>query len=175
MRLKKIKGKNIVLRPITEADTPLILKWRNDPFVQKKFVWRQTLTAAQHDEWLHTKVFAGLVCQFIILVKDTDAPVGSVFLRDINHENKTAEFGIFIGESFGRGKGYGTEAARLILAHGFNELHLKNIFLRVFAKNAIAIRSYEKAGFVVSAPPPSFEMSITDEALVFMQASAQII
>ncbi len=47
------------------------------------------------------------------------------------------------------GKGYGTDAMRVILRYGFTELNLKRITLGVFGYNARAIRSYEKAGFTV--------------------------
>jgi RimJ/RimL family protein N-acetyltransferase len=45
-------------------------------------------------------------------------------------------------------QGYGTEAVRLLIKHGFNSLNLNRIFLRVFENNPRAIRAYEKAGFV---------------------------
>jgi RimJ/RimL family protein N-acetyltransferase len=46
-----------------------------------------------------------------------------------------------------RGKGFGTEATRLILEWGFTVLGLHNIELRVWDWNAGAIRAYIKAGF----------------------------
>lgn len=58
------------------------------------------------------------------------------------------EYGIFIGEESARGKGLGTETARLFTDFGFAGLHLHRISLRVLAENAAARRSYEKAGFV---------------------------
>ena len=38
-------------------------------------------------------------------------------------------------------------AARLMIRYAFREMGLHRLFLRVFADNARAIRSYEKAGF----------------------------
>jgi RimJ/RimL family protein N-acetyltransferase len=43
-------------------------------------------------------------------VKDTERGIGSVYLQKIDMENKTAEFGIFIGEDDENGKGFGSEA-----------------------------------------------------------------
>ena len=77
--------------------------------------------------------------------------MGSVFLRDIDYQNKKAEYGIFIGEDTARGKGIGTEAAKSIVQYGFAELKLHKIFLRVLADNKGAIKSYENAGFVQEA------------------------
>ena len=45
------------------------------------------------------------------------------------------------------GRGYGTEATRLILEHGFTALDLNSILLTVMSYNARAIRTYSRAGF----------------------------
>lgn len=73
--------------------------------------------------------------------------IGSVYLRDIDREKGEAEYGIFIGESDALGLGYGTQAAKQMLAYGFGELGLKKIFLRLLKDNPRALKSYEKAGF----------------------------
>ncbi|MEG1011498.1 MAG: GNAT family protein, partial [Ruthenibacterium sp.] len=74
--------------------------------------------------------------------------IGSVYLRDIDSENHKAELGVFIGDNTARGKGYGTLAIEKLLEYAFTNLKLHKVFLRVFKKNEIAIRSYEKTGFV---------------------------
>ena len=63
--------------------------------------------------------------------------------------NHSAEYGIFIGEETARGKGFGTETARLFTEFGFAQLHLHRISLRLLAENEPARRSYEKAGFAL--------------------------
>jgi RimJ/RimL family protein N-acetyltransferase len=45
------------------------------------------------------------------------------------------------------GKGYGTDAMRVVLRYAFTELNLHRVSLDVFSYNPRAIRSYEKAGF----------------------------
>ncbi|MCJ7435442.1 MAG: GNAT family N-acetyltransferase, partial [Anaerolineales bacterium] len=46
-------------------------------------------------------------------------------------------------------QGLGTEAMTLLLRIGFETLNLNRIFLRVYADNSRAVRSYEKAGFIL--------------------------
>ncbi|MDL2218989.1 GNAT family N-acetyltransferase [Ruminococcaceae bacterium OttesenSCG-928-O06] len=135
----------VALRPITEEDTPDILRWRNSGFVRSNFIWQQELPEEAHLRWMRERVETGEVVQFIILLNGL--PVGSVFLRDVDHGHRKAEFGIFIGEESARGKGVGTGTARQILRHAFDEMNLHRVFLRVYEENATAIRSYEKAGF----------------------------
>lgn len=55
---------------------------------------------------------------------------------------------ILIGERDYWGKGYGSDAMRVMLRYGFTELNMHRVSLRTFGFNARAIRSYEKVGFV---------------------------
>jgi RimJ/RimL family protein N-acetyltransferase len=55
---------------------------------------------------------------------------------------------ILIGERDYWGRGYGTDAMRVLMRYAFDELNLERLTLRVFAFNTRAIRSYEKCGFV---------------------------
>lgn len=144
-------GKEIYLRPMTEEDTDLIVLWRNREFVRRNFIYQKPFTREGHLKWIHTMVNAGKVVQFMICENASKRPVGSVYLRDIIQEHKRAEYGIFIGEEDAIGRGYGTQAVKLIVAYGFEYLHLHKIMLRVLAKNERARKSYEKAGFVQEA------------------------
>ena len=45
------------------------------------------------------------------------------------------------------GKGYGTEALKLLISYGINYLNIRNFMLRVFSNNERAIKSYKKIGF----------------------------
>ena len=145
--LPVLKGKTVRLRPITDADTDNIVKWRNTPSVMQNFIFRQKFTPEMHRNWLATKVATGQVVQYIIEDTAAGRAVGSVYYRDVDHDNHSAEYGIFIGDESARGKGIGTETAQLFTAFGFAGLHLHRISLRVLAENAAARRSYEKAGF----------------------------
>ena len=131
--LPVINGEKLSLRPITDADTDDIVRWRNDPEVWKYFLFREPFTPGMHRAWLRDKVETGKVIQYIIVEHESGRSVGSV---------------IFIGEAFARGRGLGTETAKLFTAFGLDVLRLHRISLKVLGGNDIARRSYEKAGFV---------------------------
>ena len=135
------------IRPITEADTDKIIAWRNAPSVMEHFIYRTPLTRDDHLNWFHNRVQTGEVAQFMIIDEETEQEVGSVYLRDIDRQNQKCEYGIFIGEDSCRGKGIGSAAARLALGYAFETLELNRVFLRVFAENLRAQKSYENAGF----------------------------
>ncbi len=138
----------VYLRLMTYEDTDLIVKWRNSDAVRKKFIYQALFTRESHENWIRTKVETGQVIQMIICDLATDAPLGSVYIRDIDREHNKAEYGIFIGEPDARGRGVGSAVAKLMLEYCFAEEKLHRVYLRVLAENARAIRSYEKAGFV---------------------------
>ena len=142
-----IRGEKIILKPITKEHTPLIVRWRNNLNVRKNFIYQEIFTEEGHNNWLTNKVETGEVVQYIIYIIENEMPIGSVYLRDIDKKNERAEFGIFIGEDVQRGKGYGTEAVKLMCKYGFDNLNLHKLMLRVFAFNEAAIRAYERAGF----------------------------
>jgi len=56
--------------------------------------------------------------------------------------------GIFVGDKKEQGKGYGTEAMKLLLEYGFNTLNLNRLDLKVNDFNLRAIKCYQRLGFV---------------------------
>lgn len=141
----------VYLRPMTGDDTDLIVKWRNTDAVRKNFIYQELFTRQGHEQWIKNMVETGRVVQMIICDIISDKPLGSVYIRDIDRKHNKAEYGIFIGEEGARGRGVGTAAARLMLDYCFEEEKLHRVYLRAFADNMQALRSYEKAGFVKEA------------------------
>jgi RimJ/RimL family protein N-acetyltransferase len=68
-------------------------------------------------------------------------------LSGISWSNGNSWVGIGIGEREYWGRGYGTDAMRVVLRFAFQELNLHRVSLSVFAYNERAVRSYVKAGF----------------------------
>jgi RimJ/RimL family protein N-acetyltransferase len=62
--------------------------------------------------------------------------------------HRRATFSILIGDQAFWGRGYGTEATRLMVAYGFKRLNLHRIELGVLEANEYAVRAYLKVGFV---------------------------
>lgn len=144
----RLEGRNVLLLPIDrEVDIENIVRWRNQPFVRDNFIYRELFTVESQKRWIETMVDTGRVSQFVIYAGQNKKAIGSVYLRDIDRQNEKAEYGIFIGEEDYLGRGYGSEAARLMIRYGFEKLRLHKIFLRVFATNSRALGSYRKAGF----------------------------
>ncbi len=74
--------------------------------------------------------------------------IGSVSFHDIVESDQKATLAIGFSSASDMNQGYGTEAIKLVLAHGFNSMKLHRIDLVVLSRNKRAIRAYEKCGFV---------------------------
>ena len=152
---KVIENDKIYLRKMEYCDTENIVKWRNSDFVREHFIYQALFTKESHENWMKTMVETGKADQLIICIQPEhegeEIPVGSVYIRDIDHTHNKAEYGIFIGEESARGRGIGSMAAMLMIEYCFKQLKLHRLFLRVFADNKQAICSYEKAGFIKEA------------------------
>ena len=74
--------------------------------------------------------------------------IGGVCLWGIDAFNRRAHLGIAVGPPY-RGKGYGTDACRVICRYAFVDRGLHRVQLEVLGANIAAVRAYEKAGFVV--------------------------
>jgi RimJ/RimL family protein N-acetyltransferase len=78
-----------------------------------------------------------------------DRLIGFLGLFGLSWSHGDTWLGIGLGDREYWGKGYGTDAVRVILRYVFTELNLRRVTLGVFAYNSRAIKSYEKAGFKV--------------------------
>jgi RimJ/RimL family protein N-acetyltransferase len=91
--------------------------------------------------------------QFAFLIRTLEAEgqptrlVGLVDLVVVQWPHRDAYIGIGIGERADWGKGYGSDAMRLILRYAFDELNLHRVTLTVFEYNERAIHTYRKLGF----------------------------
>lgn len=142
-------GEKIALGPVNPDQYATFHRWQNDPFVIRTWEFApHPRTMAKTAAQFETGLFAQPTTDCFALYERADwRLIGYAGLINIDHVNRIAEFGILIGEADARGKGYGTEATRLLLDHAFLALGLSNVILRVFAYNLAGIRAYEKAGF----------------------------
>lgn len=146
VRFKKIVGKLCYLSPLTPDDAPLYTGWLNDLEVGINLATVMVMTEDSEREWVEGASKSGEHV-FGIIDNETDMLIGNCGLMNVDPVNRTAEFGIFIGDKRYWGRGFGTEATRLILDYGFNILNLNNIKLNVYSYNERAAHVYRKVGF----------------------------
>lgn len=144
---KKILGENVYLSPYNPEDVAIFTKWMNDRAVTDGL----GDSAAQFNllnekKWMEDILNNNEIAYSIVL-NNGDILIGSIGLFEIKQIHGTATVGLYIGEVENRGKGYGTEAMKLLVGHAFGVLNLRNIMLTVFDFNENAYKSYIKVGF----------------------------
>lgn len=145
-----ITGEKVALGPLHRGIIPLMLKWDNDlalSILSGDPARPRTVEAAEAEYESYAKGEGGDWVLFVVYERERLRPIGIAELSDIDRTNRTAEYGIRIGEGDYWGRGYGTEVTYLMLDYAFNALGLHNVALEVHAFNGRAIRAYEKVGF----------------------------
>ncbi len=144
-----LKGDKVVLRAVTVEDLPRLCAFHND----------LELHALADDEPWRPRSLAQMQAMYDDLQKKTDELawfsidadgelIGDCSLYSFEFTGRTCTLGILIGDHDYLGKGYGTDAVRLLLDYAFRYRNLRRVWLTTLAHNERAIRSYEKAGFV---------------------------
>ncbi len=141
-----IVGERIYLRPLEPAqDNHLYATWMHDEEIRRYFSIYPT-SDTRGKERLELLYKDGKHIIFGVALNSDNRLIGLVGLKDINYVNQSAEFYVIIGDRILQGKGYGTEATKLMFRYGFMELNLNRIQTKDFEENIGGWRADEKAG-----------------------------
>jgi len=148
-----LSGHRVYLVALNDSHISRYIKLSDDPELVSTMGWRP-FGVDEKGRFLQTLQMLSIPCYndgqflaFSIISVGEDKPIGYVSLTGIDEDKSKAELGIAIMEKDYRGHGYGTEALRLALRYGFEDLGLALIGLTVFPFNQRATKAYEKAGF----------------------------
>lgn len=143
-----IVGTLVALGPLRRDLLPTYQRWLNDFGTLRTLgMPPHPMTLEQEQTWFDGAAASRDNIPFTIYELATWRPIGTTGLGSVDHRNRTAEFGILIGEPACRGKGYGTETARLMLDYAFTALGLHNVMLTTDVFNHAGRRAYARAGF----------------------------
>ena len=143
-----LTGEKTVLRPFTAADADVIweiiqdrevIRFTGEPSTEFTLELLRSLYGAR----------ATAPDRLDLAVTDpaTGELLGEVVLYEWDPKARSCTFRTLVGPR-GRGRGIGTEATRLIIGYGFEQLGLHRIQLEAYAHNHRALHVYEKVGFV---------------------------
>lgn len=140
-------GASIYLRPLDRADAALLVPWVNDPLVMRTLLLHRPMSLQAEEAFLARAAQDPSDVVLGIALKRTDRLIGVTALHQLDAKDRHVSFGLFIGDRRQWGKGYATEATRLMVRYAFETLNLNRVWLHVFEYNAAALRVYEKVGF----------------------------
>lgn len=143
-----LKSGDICLRTVSENDcTQRYLNWLYDEKIIKP------LGTTHKNQTIETiKEFVKLMREsnndyfFAILYENEH--IGNIKLGPINWKNKEAEISYFIGKTKYWGKGFATQAVKLVSNFAFLELDINKIHTQIYSSNISSKRVLEKNGFI---------------------------
>lgn len=144
-----IEGKAISLRPLEDRHLEKTRAWVNDPGLMRLLNRALPVSADQHEQWF-ADIQKRTDCRyFAIEANDDHTHIGNVWLWNIDPRHRRAEIRIVLGDAAHTGRGMGTEATLLLCDYAFERMNLHKIYAYVLAINPRALRSFEKAGFIL--------------------------
>jgi len=144
-----LKGEKVLLRPVRRSDLESFLKWFNDPEVTQYLAIYTPMTEMAEEKWIEGLATRPNDALFVIEAIEASGSkaIGTTGLTNIHPKDHNAGFGIAIGEKDYWSKGYGTEACRLLVRYGFEQLNLHRINSGVISFNERSLRMHRKVGF----------------------------
>lgn len=140
-------GERVTLRPVGPEHVEGLLELVTDAEVRRLTGSRAGVGREPATMWYATR--ADHAERLDLAICHEDEYVGEVVINELDADNLSCNLRIALIGSRVFGKGFGTEALRLVLGHVFSTTPLNRVSLGVYDFNERARRVYEKVGFVV--------------------------
>lgn len=131
------------LRPLTEADLPMTLAWRNREWTRSMLFSGDVVSEETHWAWF--KRYQDDPHDLVLIGEVYGKPVAQVSIYGMDPAARSAEFGRLVVSE--RGNGYARLATWGAIRLAFRQLQLSELHLRVRGTNAPAVRLYLESGF----------------------------
>jgi len=141
--------KRLLMRPMTIADSEVVVQWRNSFHVRSMNRNDQLLDIDTHRDWfLSTR---DKRVDYIVALLETGQPIGSTsFTLQKNDSGELwGELGKYIGEKGALGKGFAFEFSLEWIRFGFQVLGIDMIFSQTRKTNLPNIHINQKLGFEI--------------------------
>ena len=146
-----LAGEKIRLVPLEEKHLDDIMKEWNSPKLRKYLGGFIPHSREVEHEWIQSAMEEMKQRKSFIFVVERisdDSFIGTIALHDIDWLSRNCTLGIALHSEENWGKGYGSEAIKLLIDFAWQSLNLYRIELSVYDFNARAKHVYEKIGFV---------------------------
>jgi len=151
--METLSGSRIRLRAIEPGDEEILFKWENN---QKFWQVSNTLTPfsrhilKQYLDQAHLDIFQAKQLRLVIEAIEQDKAIGLIDLFDFDPHHQRAGVGILIGETSEWGKGYASEALRILLKYVFTVLLLNQVYCSIDESNTASLNLFKSAGFRIT-------------------------
>jgi RimJ/RimL family protein N-acetyltransferase len=147
--MKTLEGKLVRLRAIRNEDIDEMLEMFSDFETVRQFVFPgPPFPPTKKDEQTFIDGNSMMRETYNFAIETLDGVyIGGCGIPKIGWVSRVAMVGIWIGREEFQGKGYGTDAMRILCQFLFQQINIRKIALTVYGFNERAIHSYEKIGF----------------------------
>ena len=145
-----LETERLILRKWTDADAESLFEYAKDPDVGPITGWPPHQSVEESLSIIRN-VLGGDEC-YAICEKENGRAIGAIELMlnghtDMTERDDECEMGYWLGKPFW-GRGYMPEAARELIRHGFEDLHMRAIWCGYYDGNQKSKRVQEKVGFL---------------------------
>jgi len=144
---RPLVGRRLYLRPFSRADLLYIQKWSNDSEIRRLTGEVSPMSGAEAEKFYRELRADKDRLWFVIVLKRGKRVIGEAGLLRMFRPWRHTDMTIIIGEKDAWGKGYGSEAGRLLLDHAFDRLGFHRVSVGVVGLNERALRFWEGLGF----------------------------
>lgn len=146
--MANLQGKNCNLRALEPEDLDFLFSSENN-----ESFWEISSTQTPYSKYIlqkyienaHQDIYEAKQYRFVICNKQ-NIPVGMIDLFDFNPQHNRVGVGILILPE-NQGKGYGSEALKMIIDYAFTYLNVHQIFANITVDNHKSIPLFEKFNF----------------------------
>jgi len=144
--LVPIETRRLILKPIEKGDTKILYKWRNnDRFTLLCSTRRNKVTFKEFTAELEKDFAKDRHLQYLIILKNTDKTIGTLYSYNFNPTDQHTFVTIFIEKEYER-RGYGVEAIVNFLHLLFRHYKLYKVYMEVYDYNTLSLNTARKAG-----------------------------
>ena len=120
----------------------MILEWRNHSSIRQWMFTSECISLQNHLKYIDTLNTRDDRSYF--LIKRISQSIGVIDFTNIDHRNKTTEFGLYANPAL---RGVGNQLMESVIDYAFNTLDIKKLIAEVFEENYAAIKLYKRYDF----------------------------
>jgi RimJ/RimL family protein N-acetyltransferase len=141
-----LQGKLIMLRGVEKEDFEQIREWLTEPELLH-LLGARPIPIGNVDAEKLPELFRLREGRVLAITTRDKVLVGLIAVGNFHEFNRTAQVLVLIGDRGEWGRGFGTEALRMVTRFAFDDLNLNSLEAHVPEFNGRALHAFEKVGF----------------------------
>lgn len=141
-----LQGKLVVLRGVEKEDVDRIREWLTDPELLH-LLGARPIPISNVDAEKLPELFRLREGRVLAITTRDKMLVGLIAVGNFHEFNRTAQVLVLIGDRGEWGRGYGTDALRMVTKFVFDDLNLNSLEAHIPEFNGRALRAFQKVGY----------------------------